>query len=155
MADQHIITAGAWSSKIFPQTPIEIAPVKGQVIVVKTLSPLLGKSFIRAKGLYILQATETTIIIGATKEYEAGFDITPTEDSSQVMFKKACSVIPELAKYSVAHAFCGLRPMSKISMPFMDKIPEFDNLYMSCGHGGIGICMMPIASEIMLEKLLS
>jgi glycine oxidase len=152
-ADNTIITAGAWSSKIF-DTPIEIKPVKGQVIAVKTPDPLLGKSFIRAKGLYILQATPTTLIIGATKEYDAGFDVTPTEDASREMFKKACSVVPKLAEYSVAHAFCGLRPMSKVTMPFMDRIPEYDNLYMSCGHGGIGICMMPVASQILADKLI-
>ncbi len=155
-ADKILISAGAWSSQIFKTDFInepEIVPMKGQVILVKTAKPIIGKSFIRARGLYLIQATPTLMVIGATKEPNTGFDITPTQKSADKMFNKAVEVIPNIKNCEIIKSFCGLRPVSLNSKAFMDKIQGYDNLYLSCGHGGIGICMAPVASEIMLEKL--
>jgi glycine oxidase len=153
-ADKVLIAAGAWSSKIFQTTHI-IMPLKGQVIHIETPEPLLNSAFVRAKGLYIIQSESNKIIVGATKESDAGFDTKVNEESSQKMFDKACTIVPKLKKCRITNALCGLRPMSVDKVPLMDEIPNVANLYVSAGHGGIGICMTPIASDIMAEKLLS
>lgn len=148
-ADKILVAAGAWSSLL--TMPEAIHPLKGQVIELETKEPVLGKAFIRAKGLYIVQATPEKIIIGATKEPNAGFDTTSTDKATQKILTKAYQVIPALEKCPVTASYCGLRPASTSGKAVMEQVSE--DTYLSSGHGGIGICMTPIAAKVMADKL--
>ena len=74
----------------------------------------------------------------------------------QKLFNKACEIVPSLKEHGeIKKAFCGLRPASLSGGAYMDKIPDCENAFLCTGHGGIGICMAPIASQVMKEKLLA
>jgi len=55
---------------------------------------------------------------------------------------------------NVDDAWVGMRPMTPNGLPVIDRIDNYDNLYVSGGHGMLGVALAP-ASAVALTELIT
>lgn len=151
-ANKVIIAAGAWSKKLWDEVPVE--PLRGHAMFLQTNKKLINH-LIRSRGLYIAQVNEHRIMLGASKDKEAGFDDVLDEDIISNILNKAENIIPGLAESQIEKTWVGFRPSSNIKNPVVSQSNTTKGVYISSGHGGIGICMTPIVGKQVCEMILS
>jgi D-amino-acid dehydrogenase len=49
--------------------------------------------------------------------------------------------------------WCGLRPCSPDGLPYLGRVPRWDNLVVATGHAMLGVSLGPITGEIVAELL--
>ena len=59
-----------------------------------------------------------------------------------------------LAETPLEHCWAGLRPGSPDGLPFLGRVPGFDNLFIAAGHFRAGIQLSPATGLVMKEVLL-
>ena len=61
---------------------------------------------------------------------------------------------PALAEASVERSWAGLRPGSPDGLPFLGRVPGFQNLFVAAGHFRAGIQLSPGTALVLTELLL-
>ena len=151
-ANHYVLAAGAWSQKLLPETMQQttwVKPIKGQAMMLQGSEPLIPY-IIRAKGLYIVPMEHNRFMVGATKE-DVGFDDTLTHEAEDDLLTKAESLLPALAEAKIIKKWCGFRPQAGKPGAQLGWCPEAENVLMTFGHGGMGICMTPYISREVIK----
>jgi glycine oxidase len=153
-----IITAGAWTSRLFQtllpamSPPPEIKPVKGQMLLFET-KPNLLPCMVLDNDRYLIPRRDGKILAGSTVE-DAGFDKQTSETSKQQLSEFATSLLPPLKNASITHHWAGLRPGSAEGIPCIGKHPEIDNLSVNAGHFRNGLGMGPASARLLADLIL-
>ena len=156
--DHLVITAGAWTSRVFQTLlpditpPPAIKPVKGQMLLFDA-DPTLLTAMVLDDDRYLIPRRDGKILAGSTVE-EAGFDKQPSESGKQQLLTFATTLLPALADVPVIHHWAGLRPGSKEGIPCISKHPEIDNLSIDAGHFRNGLGMGPASARLLADLLL-
>tara|TARA_R110000868_G_scaffold189695_2_gene432999 strand:+ start:46469 stop:47545 length:1077 start_codon:yes stop_codon:yes gene_type:complete len=148
-----LLAAGAWSGQLIPKAfkPLKyVAPVKGQSLELSVEGNPL-KYMVRGLSIFIMPAGHNKIWVGGTKEREAGFDETLTEEAEDFLIKKAETLMPLLAEAKIIKQWSGLRPYSQQGGPIIGWDDKIKGLYHATGHGGIGLCFTPYTSNKAME----
>jgi glycine oxidase len=150
-AKTFIIAAGAWSGCLLRRLNVEVAvqPVKGQMLLFRAASRLLS-SIVLADGRYLIPRRDNHILAGSTLEYE-GFDKTHTEAARISLRESAESILPALADLPVIQQWAGLRPGAPDGVPFIGRIPAYQNLYINAGHFRNGLVLAPASARLLTE----
>ena len=61
--------------------------------------------------------------------------------------------VPALAQASLLSAWTGVRPLTPDGRPFLGPHPRVDGYIFSCGWGGVGFIMAPLAGQLLAELL--
>lgn len=149
-----VIAAGCWSGKIAGllgySLPIE--PVRGQIVLTETM-PLPLRHIIDGFGVYLVPRADGKILIGATVEF-VGYDNRITLGGIREMIEAGTTLMPTLAEKSFVQAWSGLRPYTK-GVPFLGKLPGFDNVIVASGHYKNGILLSPITGKLICELIMT
>ena len=152
---QLILTTGAWSGKLseqlFPQNPLEIKPVKGQMCVFDVPIGLL-KPMILDGDKYLIPRADGKILVGSTIENQ-GFDKQTTDDARHQLQAFATNLLPELKNCPIIHHWAGLRPATQQGIPYIAYHPDFDNLSINAGHFRNGLAMGPASAQLLFELI--
>lgn len=155
-ADKAVICAGAWSQKFLQgariESNIEVAPVKGQMLVFEP-APDLIKSIILHKGKYLIPRLDGRIVVGSTLEFE-DFNKQTSEEAKQLLLSHAYEMAPELKNYKIEAHWAGLRPGSSGGIPYIGKVPGWENLFINAGHFRNGLVLAPASARLMRDLLL-
>lgn len=146
-ADAVVVAAGAWSNTLLEPTGtlIPVAPQKGQIIHFRlpdtdtTDWPVLSWF----GDQYMLAFGPDRIVAGATRETASGFDTRVTGAGVRHVLDTALRKAPGLGDATIAEVRVGLRPFSDDNVPFIDRVPGFDNLVVATGHGPSGLQLGP------------
>lgn len=156
-ADCVLVASGAWSAELLSEfeSPPEITPVKGQMILLKG-KPGLLKSMILAENRYLIPRKDGRILCGSTIEH-TGFEKSVSEDVKESLLHSAVEIYPQLANLDVEHHWSGLRPGSPGGVPYIGSHNEIKGLYVNAGHFRNGVILgiasaRKIAREIMRRK---
>ncbi|MAI08787.1 MAG: hypothetical protein CMF61_07495 [Magnetococcales bacterium] len=155
--DAVIMAAGAWSKKLLPTSSSikeYVAPLKGQALEISTPKRLINH-MVRGLGVYLIQVDDKTLLLGGTKEKNAGFDETLTEEAEGFLLTRAEQLVPAIAECKVVKQWAGFRPYSEQGAPFIGWDNDFKNLYHATGHAGIGLCLTPYTCQKILEDFKS
>lgn len=154
LADQVVLTAGAWSGELLQTLGIDlpVEPVKGQMILFKCAEDFLP-SMVLAKGRYAIPRRDGHILIGSTLEH-AGFDKTPTVDALQSLQASAVDLLPALADAAPIRHWAGLRPGSPDGVPFIGALQRHPGLWLNCGHYRNGLVLAPASCRLLADLLL-
>ncbi|ARU89805.1 glycine oxidase ThiO [Pseudomonas sp. M30-35] len=154
MADQIVLAAGAWSAMLLKSLEIvlPVEPVKGQMILYKCSADFLP-SMVLAKGRYAIPRRDGHILVGSTLEHE-GFDKTPTDIALASLKASAEELLPALADAEVVGHWAGLRPSSPEGIPFIGPVPEFEGLWLNCGHYRNGLVLAPASCQLLADLML-
>lgn len=153
-ADQVVICAGAWAGQLLQSTGFNIAvqPVRGQMLVFEP-RPGLIKGMILHKGRYLIPRKDGRILVGSTLEYTE-FDKSTTEEAKAELLACAYDMVPALRDVPVEAHWAGLRPGAPEGIPYIGKIPGWNNLYMNAGHFRNGLVLAPASARLMRNLLL-
>ncbi len=154
---QLIVAAGAWTrillGNLLPelQQTVAVDPVKGQMLLIAAQPDTLPHMILDGDS-YLIPRRDGNILVGSTVEH-VGFDKRTSEQARDQLYQFATHLLPKLRDFPVVAHWAGLRPGSKNGVPFIDRHPEIDNLYINAGHFRNGLAMGP-ASAILLTDLI-
>jgi glycine oxidase len=156
-AGHVVLCAGAWSSRIEPAAVsalIPVHPVKGQIVLAKMPEPPFTH-VINRRDNYLVPRDDGHVLIGATKEPEAGFDKRNTAKETAGLMTAAIEMVPRLGEACVIGMWAGLRPGTPDQRPYIGPVPGFDGLIAATGHYRIGFTLAPITADIVRDLIVS
>ncbi|MFT6470403.1 MAG: glycine oxidase [Neptuniibacter pectenicola] len=149
-----IIAAGAWSAELlkFVGQAIPIEPVHGQMMLFKAEPGLVNRVVLKS-GRYVIPRNDGRVLVGSTLEH-FGFEKQTTEEAAASLYQTALDIVPELEKFNVEHHWSGLRPGSPEGIPYIGRVPDFDNLYVNAGQYRNGLVLAPASTRLLVDILL-
>ncbi len=153
-ADKVIVAAGAWSGKLLRQlgVQLDIAPVRGQMILFRARPGLLKHIVVRAEH-YLIPRRDGRVLVGSTVE-QVGFDRATTAEALAQLKQAALEMVSELGNYEVERHWAGLRPGSAHGIPTIAAHPEIRGLYVNSGHFRNGIALAPASARLVADLAL-
>ena len=153
IADQYIVTAGAWSSQLLGEHALnlDIRPIRGQMLLYKLpQSPI--QSVIAEQAHYLIPRQDGHILVGSTTE-DMGFNKNTTMGARNQLSDWASNLLPTLRNIPPLQQWAGLRPASSRELPTISRHPMLKNLYINSGHFRYGVTMAPGSAEILINEI--
>lgn len=154
LGERVVIASGAWSGlplADLPEMP-PIYPVRGQIIHLDAPEDFISTMILK-ENKYLIPRKSGSILVGSTTE-NVGFEERITPEARNELHDFALNLFPELAGRRVINHWCGLRPGSDDSIPYICVHPHVENLYFNTGHFRNGIVMAPAAAELLAKIML-
>lgn len=154
-ADKTVIATGAWTSLIklaSCEMPINVAPVRGQIIAFQT-DKRLFHHVIYCRDGYIVPRMDARILAGSTTEH-VGFDKSTTDEAAQNLHAMAVSIAPKIGELDVIDHWSGLRPFAGDALPVIGSITGVKDLLIATAHYRNGILLAPITAKTVGEKIV-
>ncbi|KMM36813.1 NAD(P)/FAD-dependent oxidoreductase [Guptibacillus hwajinpoensis] len=152
-SDQTIVTGGAWSKELLEPLGMKflVSPQKAQIVHLKLPDtdtnkwPIVMPPFIQ----YFLPFEDGKIVVGATQEDEAGFDLRVTMGGVNHIIDRALKVAPGLENSTYVETKVGFRPFTPGNVPMIGAIPHVKGLVVGNGLGASGLTSGPfLGAEI-------
>jgi len=147
------VTSGAWTARLMAQLGVQLAirPIRGQIALVATERPLL--SHIVNEGCqYLVPRPDGNMLVGSTLE-DVGFDRSTTDEAIDVLLRFLWNVVPSLNGVMPERTWAGLRPHAGDGMPYLGRVPDFDNLFVAAGHYRSGLQLSPGTAVVMSQLI--
>ena len=153
-----MVTAGPWCDQIANRThesqealaPSGVGPVKGQLLRLR--GPDLIDRCIRTTNIDIAQRRHGELIVASTKEPEAGWDLSPTDEARDELLDRAYGVLPALRDVELEEHSVGLRPAVADHMPIIGSAGR-PGLWIATGHYRHGILLAPATAHWLAETM--
>ena len=154
-AGRYLVASGAWSDRLLAQLGLRtgVHPVRGQMVLFRPLAPLLQR-VLGVEKRYLVPRADGRVLVGSTEEPEAGYEKRTTEAGIAGLTRFATGVVPALAGVPVEKTWAGLRPGSPDGLPFLGRVPGWDNAFVAAGHHRAGIQLSPATGRIMADVIL-
>lgn len=157
-ADQVIVTAGAWAKDLLAPIGLNILVTPQKAQIVHLHMPKVDTSnwplVMPPNNQYMLTFEDGRIVVGATHEDDAGFDLRVTAGGLEEVLTKALSVAPGLAESTVLETRIGFRPFTPGFLPVFGYAPGFQNLLVANGLGASGLTAGPyLGKELAMLAL--
>jgi glycine oxidase len=151
-ADQVVVAAGPWSGQLELPRPLPIRPVRGQIVVLRAVPPVLG-STTWGPMCYLVPRRDGRLLVGSTME-EVGFRAQITAAAIQRLLGIAIRMVPALANAVVEGFQVGLRPAAADGLPIIGPDPEVQGLFYATGHFRNGVLLAPETAERVAAMLM-
>jgi glycine oxidase len=153
-AGNILVASGAWTGDLLASVGcrLGVRPVRGQIVLLNTDVSRVRRILLRGKR-YLVPRDDGRVLVGSTEE-EAGFEKRTTASAIQDLLGFAQSLVPPLATAHVENCWAGLRPSSPDGIPYLGRVPGFENLFVAAGHFRAGIQLAPITGLAMKELIL-
>ena len=151
-AQRVILAAGAWSGQ-FAQTlgvTLPVYPQRGQILHLQ--GPAEASRWPIVMGFhshYLLTFPGDRVVVGATREHHAGFDVRETAGGVHEVLSETLSVAPGLADATLKEIRVGLRPATPDGLPVLGRVPEVENVFLATGHGASGLQLGPYSGALV------
>ena len=150
-ADRVLICSGAWTPQVSGQNALKIEPVKGQMVLFDA-KPGMVNRVVLSGGQYVIPRRDGKVVAGSTLEYE-GFDKQTTTKAKNSLADMAIDLFPQLATCPINHHWAGLRPSSPDGVPYIGRLPAYENAYVNAGHFRNGLVLAPASVRLMTSIL--
>lgn len=155
-ADWVVISAGLGSAALTQAVaqPIEIHPVLGQALRLKTSHPTPQfHPAINGKDRHIVPLGKGEYWIGATVEFpdEAG-NVVVAEGLLEKVLEGAIALYPALADHTILQTWAGLRPRPhNRPAPIIEPMAGYNNVFLATGHYRNGVLLSPATALIVKD----
>lgn len=142
-SDSIVVCGGAWTGRIAKslQLDFSIVPIRGQMLLMKTDSPLL-RSIVNVGHRYVVCRDDGYTLVGSCEE-ETGFNLGTTDVMLRSLREFAVSLVPALESARHVDAWSGLRPMTFDGFPMIGRAPGTSNVFVAAGHFRSGLHLSP------------
>jgi glycine oxidase len=155
-AERVLIASGAWSARLIPPgcRPIQVAPVRGQIILLQARPGLLRRIVLQ-RGDYLIPRRDGRVLVGSTLEH-VGYDQSTTREAREALWAKAIAWVPTFSESVIEHQWSGLRPSSPSNIPYVGQHPDLRGLFLNTGHFRYGVVLglasAALAADLMLDR---
>ncbi len=153
-----LITAGPWCDEIVasahgetgPLASTGVGPVKGQLLRLR--GPRIIDRVIRTTNVSLAQRRDGELIVASTKEPEAGWDLTATDEAREALLDRAAELIPRIRELELEEHSVGLRPAVADHAPVIGPAGQ-PGLWIATGHFQHGILLAPATAHWLAEAM--
>lgn len=151
-ADAVIAAAGAWSPRLLDPigVRVRVVPQRGQIMHLRLPGTDTANwpVVLPRSRHYLLAFDDSRVVVGATREDDAGFDHRVTAAGMAEVLDEALSVAPGLAGATHVETRIGFRPMGPDTLPLLGAVPEVAGLVVANGLGASGLTMGPYTGAV-------
>jgi glycine oxidase len=158
--NQLIVSAGAWTGQLFRQLMLDsvlqapkIAPVKGQMLLFDA-TPEVLPYMVLENDHYLIPRLDGKILAGSSVEFD-DFNKTTSLEVKERISAFALNLLPALRDFPLIGHWAGLRPGTHQGIPYIDRHPAFDNLYINAGHFRNGLVLGPASAQLLADLILN
>ena len=153
-ADSLVLCGGCWTGRIAKRFQLEssLVPVRGQMLLLKTPSPVL-RSVVNMGQRYILCRRDGHTLVGSCEE-ETGFELGTSEDTLDSLREFAIGLVPELRHAEQCDAWSGLRPLTFDGFPMIGRVPNTQNTFVAAGHYRSGVHLSPATAVTLADVMM-
>jgi glycine oxidase len=148
-----VLAAGAWSSAIRgAPAALRVRPVKGQMIALGSVPPILRHVVVREE-IYLVPRASGECLVGATVE-DGPHDKHVTAEGLRWLTSEALATVPALAGAPITRAWAGLRPASPDGFPVIGPWPGLAGLVVATAHFRSGILLTPVTARMVRDWIV-
>ena len=150
-----VLGLGPWSgeSSSWIDTPIEVRPLKGQILRLQAPGPPVTCSVGWGHN-YATTKTDGLLWAGTTEE-EAGFDEETTAEARDEIGTALVTMLPAMADAQVVYQTACLRPLASDGLLLLGRVPGLENVYMGTGAARKGIVYGPPMGRAIADLILT
>ncbi|MEH7380895.1 FAD-dependent oxidoreductase [Bacillus sp. JJ1533] len=157
MADQVLITTGAWAPKLLEPFGIHlnVNPQRGQIAHIR----LTGRDtsdwpiIIPQSTHYLVPFDNGKVVAGATRETGSGFDYRLTAGGVNEVLTEALEVAPGLEDGTLEEVRIGFRPMGPDLLPILGRVDTLEGVFLANGLGASGLTMGPYIGSLAASMI--
>lgn len=157
-ADAVIVAAGAWSSTVAEGCGVRlpVTPQRGQLahLLVPDVDTSGWPIVTGVRSTYLLAFPPDRVVVGATREDDAGFDHRVTAGGVHRVLDDALRLAPGLAEATVEELRVGFRPVTPDGKPLLGALPGVDGAFVATGHGPYGLQVGPYSGAVVADMAL-
>jgi glycine/D-amino acid oxidase-like deaminating enzyme len=163
-ADKIIIAAGIWSNEMLKD--VNIRRKKGHLIITERYPNFVRHQLIELGYLKSAHHSESNsvafnvqprmteqVLIGSSRQFDAE-DKAIDYNILRRMTNRAFEFMPNLKKLSAVRVWTGFRPATPDNLPYIGQHPRCENIYLACGHEGLGITTSLGTAEILTDEII-
>jgi D-amino-acid dehydrogenase len=154
-ADEIIVTAGAWASRILQPLGLHhpVQPQKGQIVHLSLPGVATAKwpVLLPVGSHYLLAFDDSRVVIGATREDNSGFDYRVTAAGQHEVLSAGLAIAPGLANATHIETRIGFRPAAPSIRPILGRVPGMAGLTIGNGLGASGLTVGPFAGKCLAD----
>lgn len=149
--DTILLAAGAWTSRLAQLLNCRVPMEGGKGYSFSVVPPTMPKH-----ALYLGEAKigcspfNDYLRVAGTMEL-SGLNLRLDKRRIEAMVRGAKQYLVDWADTPVQDQWAGLRPLPPDGLPIMDRLRPFENVYLSTGHGTLGITLAPASGRVMAE----
>jgi glycine oxidase len=154
-ANAFVNCCGAWAASL--DASVEIAPCKGQMLVVAQPSGPQLTRVLRSPDVYLIPRGDGRIVIGATIEH-AVYSRQVDPAALSLLRHSAAALWPPAADAPELESWAGLRPASADGLPCIGRCERSENpgctaQFIATGHYRNGILLAPGTAHVIADLL--
>ena len=158
-ADAVVAATGAWTPAFVEPAGItvRVTPQRGQIVHLSLGSAGTGDWPVvlpAGSGHYLLAFDDSRVVVGATREPEAGFGYRVTAAGLSEVLAQALAVAPGLGSATYLETRVGFRPAAPGGRPLLGPVTGVPGLIIATGLGADGLTMGPYAGGIAARAAL-
>lgn len=163
-ANKIIIAAGIWSNELLKD--LKIVKKKGHLIITERYPNFVKHQLVELGYLKSAHKSETDsvafnvqpritnqVLIGSSRQFNSD-DKAIDYSILQRMTNRAFEFMPKLKRLSAVRVWTGFRPATPDNLPYIGQHPNFEKIYLACGHEGLGITTSLGTAELIADEIL-
>lgn len=152
--DTVVLALGPWSgdASAWLDVPIEVRPLKGQILRLQAPGPPLECS-VGWAGNYATTKPDGLLWTGTTEE-EAGFNEHPSTEGRDRIITSLLRMLPSMTDAQVAQHTACLRPLARDDLLLLGPVPGWQGVYMATGAGRKGILLGPAMGRLTADLII-
>ncbi|MDZ4656818.1 MAG: glycine oxidase ThiO [Bythopirellula sp.] len=153
-AENYCLTSGCWTGPLAAELGLElpIRPVRGQILLLNG-PPNTLRRIVNAGPRYLTPRPDGRVLVGSTQE-EVGFNKQNTVEGLAELMNFARQLCPALADFTLEQNWSGLRPGTADELPYLGRLPRYENAWIAAGHFRAGIQLSPATAVVMRSLIL-
>ncbi len=157
-ANEVIVTGGAWARELLQPLGMKflVSPQKAQIVHLDLPDsdtgkwPIVMPPFVQ----YFLPFENGRIVVGATQEDQAGFDLRVTMGGVHHIIDRALKVAPGFSDSTYVQTKVGFRPFTPGNVPVAGAVPRVKGLFVANGLGASGLTSGPFLGAELARLVL-
>ncbi len=153
-AEQFCLAAGSWSGQLAASLGLDLSvrPIRGQIVLLHG-PPGLVRRIINVCPRYFVPRHDGRLLVGSTQD-DVGFLKENTAAGVGELMQFAQTIAPDIAQLPIETCWSGLRPATADGLPYLGRLPQYENGWLATGHFRAGLQLSPATAVVMRALML-